>query len=134
MQITWEFLRSIGFRFTSSSVDRVPHMVCSLHQNQEVGLEVSPNSYRGSQMGDSWFVWLRSDLAHSKCRFCFIRHVDTEEQIIRLMESITDMPVVREEFDAEQFAESLAREREDCLRRFREYLEGNRFSRIPGGL
>lgn len=130
MQITWIFLRSIGFRFTSSSVDRVPHMVCSLHQNQEVGLEISPNNY----LGDSWFVWLRSDLAHSKCRFCFIRHVDTEEQIIRLMESITDRPVVREEFDAEQFAESLAREQDDCLRRFREYLDGNRFSRIPGGL
>lgn len=130
MQITWVFLRSIGFRFTSSSVDRVPHMVCSLHQNQEVGLEISPNNY----LGGSWFVWLRSDLAHSKCRFCFIRHVDTEEQIIRLMESITDRPVIKEEFDAEQFAESLAREQEDCQRRFREYLDGNRFSRIPGGL
>lgn len=130
MQITWEFLRSIGFRFTSSSVDPVPHMVCSVHRNQEVGLEVSP--CRGP--GDSWFVWLRSDLAHSKCRFCFIRHVDTEEQIVRLMEAITDRPVVREEFDAEQFKESLAREQEDCQRRFREYLDGNRFSRIPGGL
>lgn len=130
MQITWEFLRSIGFRFTSSSVDRVPHMVCSVHRNQEVGLEISPCYGPGC----SWFVWLRSDLAHSKCRFCFIRHVDTEEQIIRLMESITDRPVVREKFDAEQFKESLAREQEDCLRRFREYLDGNRFSRIPGGL
>lgn len=130
MQITWVFLRSIGFRFTSSSVDRVPHMVCSLHQNQEVGLEISPNSH----LGGSWFVWLRSDLAHSKCRFCFIRHVDTEDQIVRLMESITDRPVIKEEFDAEQFAESLAREQEDCQRRFREYLAGNRFSRIPGGL
>lgn len=130
MQITWEFLRSIGFRFTSSSVDRVPHMVCSVHRNQEVGLEVSP--CYGS--GDSWFVWLRSDLAHSKCRFCFIRHVDTQEQIIRLVEAITDRPVVREDFDAEQFQQSLAAETDDCLRRFREYLDGNRFSRIPGGL
>ena len=129
-QITWEFLRSIGFRFTSHGVDNTPHMILPVHQNQEVGLEICPNNFTRPD----WYIWLRSDMAHSKCRFCFLRYVKTEDQLTKLIEAITDSPVQREDFDAERFAESLKEEQADCLRRYKEYALNDRWGRVPGGL
>jgi hypothetical protein len=127
--ITWGFLRGIGFRLTSHHVDNTPHMLCSCHQNQEVGLELA-QSYHSTD----WFVWLRSDLAHSKCRFCFVRYVRTEDEIIKLLEAITGNRVCVEEFDLEVFRDSLEREKAECLRRYAEYARNERWGRIPGGL
>lgn len=104
--------------------------MCPVHINQEVGLEIAQVRPDSSE----WFVWLRSDMAHSKCRFCFLRHVDRQEQLTRLIESITDRPVVTEDFDRERFAESLAEEMKDCDRRYLEYCRNERFGRVPGGL
>lgn len=123
--ITHTTLRGIGFRLHSTDCDNSPHMVLALNSRCETALEICEPIQR------DWPVWLRSDIAHSRCRFCFLRGVEFMEQLERLIEAITDRPVQREEFDADQFAESLAREREDCQRRYQEYCRHQRWSHIP---
>lgn len=129
-EITWCFLRSLGFRFTSHGVDNVPHMVLIVDSQKEVAIEVSPSC----GITGGWTLWIRSDIAFAKCRFCFLRNVSTERQITGLIEAITDRPVAPQEFDREAFADSLLAEQADCRRRYKEYANGNRYGRIPGGM
>lgn len=128
--ITWWWLRRIGFRFCQAGVDNQPHMIVPVNQNQDTSLEVSRSQYRD---GNYWTVWLRSDISHSRCRFCFVRNVQTVGEIVRLMEAIGD-PVKDVEFDADQFRDSLEREWRDCRRRYHEYANDARWGRVPGGL
>jgi hypothetical protein len=125
--ITYEWLRSRGFRLQSHHVDNQPHMVLVLPGRNETALEVCA-SYDGC-----WIVWLRSDLAGSRTRFCFLRHVKTDDQVERLYQGITDSPLLPVEWDPKQFAEGLERERQDCERRYQEYCRKERYGYIPGG-
>ena len=128
--VTWHDLRRLGFRLDSHGVDNQPHMVCSVHPNQEVGLEIAPAiTPRGT-----WTIWLRSDMAHSRCRFCFLRHVTFVDELVGLIEAIQGRPVIDVEYDRDVFEQSLAREMEEAKRRYAEYCADARWGRIPGGL
>lgn len=127
-RITYETLRQRGFRITSTNVSDVPHMTFLLDRRMDTALEIAP-SYRHAT---DWCVWLRSDLAHSRCRFCYLRNVSRMEQVEALAAAIMDEPLPVEEIDVEQFAESLERERADCTRRYAEYCRNERWSYVPG--
>lgn len=126
--LTWWWLRRIGFRIDSGHLDRTPHLVLPLLRNQETALEIAPLITEGAR---DWFVWLRSDIAHSRCRFCFIRHVERVGELVRLINAMGGhLDVV--EFDADQYKESLEREARDCVRRWEEYGGKQRYAHIAG--
>ena len=129
--LTWWWMRRIGFPFAQPGVDNQPHMFAQVHRNMDTALEVSPSQYRD---GNQWTVWLRSDLAHSRCRFCYVRNVSTVGELVSLMEAISGQPVQDVDFDADQFQDSLEREWRDCRRRYHEYANDARWGRVPGGL
>lgn len=127
-QITYERLRASGFLLHSTDCSDRPHMVIVLSIRVDTALELSP--YHNDER--EWCCWLRSDLAHSRCRFCYLRTLSTMEQLGRLFAAITDTDLPTESIDETKFAESLAREREECTRRYREYCRNERFSYVPG--
>lgn len=122
--VTWWWLRRIGFRIVSTNCDSVPHMLWLTGSRQETGLEIS----RSYGPDGTWMVWLRSDLAGNRSRFCYIRDVQTVGQLVGLMEAMTDRPVGLVDFNHEQFDQSMAAEAEDCERRFKEYARNDRWS------
>ncbi len=126
--ITYEYLRSINFRILSTNVSPSVHLLWRFDNRMDLALEVAES---GGRTGRDWIVWLRSDLAHSRCRFCFVRCVETQEQIERLIEAITDRPVERVDFDRVQFEEALAEERVDAKRRYAEYCRDDRWGYYP---
>lgn len=127
--LTWWWLRRIGFRFANGGVDNSPHMICPINPRHDSSLEIA----RASGSTKHWTVWLRSDIAHSCCRFCYVRDVHTVGEIVRLIEAMGGS-VEQVDFDAEQYRDSLQREWRDCRRRYFEYANDQRWGRIPGGL
>lgn len=125
--LTYEWFRSRGFRLDSSHVDHHPHMVLILDQHERA-IEVSPSDVHQQE----FLVWLRSDMAHSRCRFIFARRACWSSQIESLYAGLTDRKLMEVQWDRTQFAESLEFERAECLRRCKEYQHGVRYSRIPG--
>lgn len=51
---------------------------------EDLGVEVAS----GAQ-GNEWFCWIRSDSAGRYSRFVHIRHLRTQEELIRLIEGLT---------------------------------------------
>ena len=127
MRITYEELRRRGFRIQSTNTSNVPHMVYLLDRKMDTALEIAPTHGHDSQ----WCVWLRSDIAHSRCRFCYLRTVSSMEQVENLVWGIMDESLPIEDIDVEQFAESLERERADCSRRFAEYCRNEQWGYVP---
>lgn len=121
-------LRCMGFRLDSTHVDNKPHMVCLLGGRLETSLEISECVYPGK-----WTVWLRSDLAGSRTRFCYLRTVERCNQVGALILAITDASPAIELRDEAEFHASLAMEAADCKRRYREYCRDARWPRVPGG-
>lgn len=105
----------------------MPHMVLML-DNYERALEVAPSHLSGHE----FLIWLRSDIAHSRCRFIFARRACWSSQIESLYAGLTDNMLLPVEWNKAQFAESLEMERRECLRRCKEYQRGDRLSRVPG--
>lgn len=126
--ISFPGLRGIGFRIASSNCSNVPHMVLVCDRRMDTAFEVAPCNVK-----PDWSVWLRSDLAHSRARFVFLRSVRYMHQLEKLIEAVTDEPPARVEFDQPQFDVAIAQEAEDCRRRFSEYCVGARWGSIPGG-
>lgn len=126
--VTYHLLREWGWRLDSPTGDPNPHMIYRLDPRIESALEISPYNQRM----DDWCVFLRSDIAHSRCRFVFLRSVKRMDQLADLIQAITDRPPQRVEFDADQFANSLAAERADCERRYHEYARNERWGHVPG--
>ncbi len=127
-QITYQRLREWGWRLHSTTTSPNPHMVRPLSSKLDTCLEIGP--YRDDEQ--EWCVWLRSDLAHSRCRFCYLRSAKTMSQLERLVEAIADVGMQRSEYDEATFAVSLQQEREDCRRRYAEYCRDERFSYVAG--
>ena len=123
--VSYWWLRRIGFRICSTNCDHTPHMLWLTRHRHETGLEISPSP--GPRDGN-WIVWLRSDLAGNRSRFCYIRDVQTVGQLVGLMEAMTDRPVELVDFDADQFDKSMAAEAKECKRRFNEYARNERWS------
>lgn len=125
--VSWWWLRRIGFRIVSTNCDHTPHMLWLTGHRHETGLEISPSP--GPRDG-TWIVWLRSDLAGNRSRFCYIRDVQTVGQLVGLMEAMTDRPVALVDFDHEEFDRSMAAEAEECRRRYAEYAKNCRWGNI----
>ncbi len=132
-KITWIGLRQLGFRLITTQSDARPHMLCSVNPHEEVGLEIAPYTAHENK----WCMWLRSDMAGSKARFCYIKSVETLEEVRVLIEAITGKPVEYHRTTPERESEIMAaveQEKLDCLRRRNEYLKDDRWCRVPGGL
>lgn len=125
--LSYEWFRSRDFRLDSSHVDHHPHMVLLL-DHYDRALEVSPSDVHQRE----FLIWLRSDIAHSRCRFIFARRACWSSQVESLYAGLTDKKLLDVSWDKDQFAESLRLERQECLRRCKEYQCGVRHSRIPG--
>lgn len=126
--ITYYWLRCIGFRITSTNCDNQPHMVYMLDSRMDTALEMSP-SVTGN---NNWCVWLRSDLAHSRARFCYVRTVEQRSQVMDLIKAIVGCAPTHEERDFTAFELSLADERKECQRRYSEYCRNERWGHVPG--
>lgn len=121
--LTYPLLRSRGFRIVTTQSSPSPHMARVFGRHDQA-LELSEPVDARQPSGDfGWFCWLRSDIAHSRCRFVFLRSVFTIEQLERLWLAITDTPLDEQPYDAEQFAQAIQREREDAERRYIEYAK-----------
>lgn len=127
-QITYEQLRQCDFRLHSTDCSDRPHMVLMLSTRSDTALELSP--YHDDER--EWCCWLRSDMAYSRCRFCYLRTLTTMSQLELLYLAITDKRLCTYTIDLVQFNESLEREREECKRRYHEYCRNERFSYVPG--
>ena len=55
--------------------------------SHDLGVELAPSVYTGQ-----WHCWLRSDVAHRYGRFLHVRHLSTQEDVIRLIEGLTGLP------------------------------------------
>jgi hypothetical protein len=125
--VTFFRLRCMGFRLDSTHIDNRPHMTYVLGHKQDTALEIAESVYPGK-----WTVWLRSDLAGSRTRFCYLRTVDRVEQLRALILAIADELPPNEERDEAEFVVALNQELADCSRRYHEYAAGNRWPRVPG--
>ncbi len=127
-QITPMWLRSIGFRICSTDADNQPHMFWMYDSRQEVGVEVS----RSTANKNAWTCWLRSYIPHTRCRFCFIRTVERQYEMLELLRGVSGQTPAENDIDELQFAESWERESVECERRYREYARHERWGRVPG--
>lgn len=89
--ITEDWLKEAGFKW--HQFDRQPDkhwllwlggaipgfMTCY----EDLGIEVAPTT------GGQWFCWLRGDSSGRYHRFIHIRHLDTTDQLVRLIEALT---------------------------------------------
>ncbi len=90
--ITAEWLKSVGFRQTWSKDEHHPHWVLwvgdsrrAFSGSDDIGLEISPPYHAD----DGWMCWFRSDASHSRGRFCYVRTLVTQEDVVRLFEGVT---------------------------------------------
>lgn len=103
--ITYEALRGIGFRLTIPFGNYQPHMRIPICRDVDSSLEIGPCGLKESD----WGCWIVSESSHRYGKFCFLRTSWTMAQVVHLYESLTDQSPKEEEFDADQFAESVAR-------------------------
>ena len=93
--ITEDWLRSIGFKW--HQFDRQPVKIWLLWLGavvfkggmfmgaDDLGIEVAQNP-------DDWSCWLRGDYSHRYSRFIFVRSLQTQQELIALIEAITGQP------------------------------------------
>lgn len=96
--ITEDWLKSVGFKW--SQFDRQPTKQWTLWLGscldcpdrrmfagtEDLGIELADGQ------NGTWFCWLRSDSAHRYHRFIHIRHLKTQDQVVRLVEAFTGLP------------------------------------------
>jgi hypothetical protein len=110
-EITYEWLRSRGFRIERPQVSHTPHMSIVVDRSGDSFLEVSPSS-----SSPEWFCFFRNDMASRRCKFVFVRMVQTKPQLEKLFEAIAGKELPVEEFDLERFKVSLVEISRDCDR------------------
>lgn len=95
--ISEDWLRLVGFKW--HQLDRQPSkhwlLWCgdavrakdgSLTSYEDIGIELASNR------DGSWFCWLRSDAAGRYHRFIHVRHMETQQDVVRLVEAVTGYP------------------------------------------
>lgn len=101
--ITVDWLKAVGFRVKPMhDHDPAPHLVLFFGDaagprrafvgSEDVGLEVSPTSVQrlaSYDTDDQWHAWLRSDASHSRGRFCHIRYLEFQDDLIRVVEALS---------------------------------------------
>jgi len=93
--ITAEWLASVGFKWHQLERQPEKHWLLWLasaydrHGPELCGVELAPWTERGVIL--DWHCWFRSDLAGRYSRFLFIRSLRTQQELIRLIEGVTDL-------------------------------------------
>ena len=118
-------LRLLDFRLDSSHVDHHPHMTWTYDTRTDCALEISCGH-------NEWLIWARSDLAHHKARFIFLRRATKIDDVIQLMEALRDSGINRVKRDRSEFMTAIEEEEEDCIRRRQEYCNDDRYPHTPG--
>lgn len=105
--ITEEWLEKVGFKW--HQLDRQPSkqwllwiggamlnsgMFASI---EDLGIELAPCWFKNRNGDDAgsighWFCWLRDDSSHRYHRFIHLRHLQTTEDLIKLIEGLTGQP------------------------------------------
>lgn len=90
--ITEDWLKSVGFKW--HQFDRQPNKHWLLWIGGSVGDRITSFEDMGVELAptmnrDSWFCWLRSDTAGRYHRFIHIRHIRTQDELIRIVEALT---------------------------------------------
>ena len=125
--ITYFWLRTHGWRIVATNTSPEVHMVYQCDRKLDTCLEIA----RCGENSSDWNVWLRSDLAHSRCRFCFLRVVYGTQQVASLIRAITDVDPPYEYRDEDEFNDMLAACREESKRHYAEYCKNDRWSYLP---
>jgi len=103
--ITFEILRSRGFRLWIPFGNYEPHMRIEINREHDSHLEIGRCGMRECD----WAIWIVSEMAQRYGKFCFLRGVWTIEQVAAVYKSLTDNPLPEEAYDPDQFHEALAR-------------------------
>lgn len=92
--ISEDWLKSVGFKW--HQFDRQPTkqwlLWCGIRSekswtdSEDIGVELSAGR------DGSWFCWARSDCAHRYSRFLHIRHIEFQDEVVRLVEVFTGLP------------------------------------------
>jgi hypothetical protein len=100
--ITEDWLKSVGFKWhqfdrqpdkqwllwLGGGLKQKPALTCS----EDIGIELAANTPpRDGEIKD-WFCWLRSDGAGRYHRFIHLRHIETRNDVIGLVEAISGRP------------------------------------------
>jgi hypothetical protein len=96
--ITEDWLRDCGFKW--SQFDRQPNKQWLLWLGgalgdswtgpEDLGLELANGAYNHkTKEHDHWFCWLRSDSSHRYHRFIHVRHIQTQAELISMIEGLT---------------------------------------------
>jgi hypothetical protein len=93
--ITEDWLKSVGFKWHQFDRQNEKQWLlwCGVRSRdnwgvdtQDIGVEVCGN------LDKNWFCWLRSDTAHRYSRFLHVRHMKTQDEVIKLVEAVTGLP------------------------------------------
>ena len=97
--ITEEWLKASGFKWHQFDRQPTKHWLLwlgsglkegpSLTSYEDIGIELA-----GDVPGkpEEWFCWFRSDAAGRYHRFIHIRHLTTQDEVIRLVEAVSGRP------------------------------------------
>jgi hypothetical protein len=90
--ITEDWLAAVGFKW--HQLDRQPGKQWLLWLGAAAERKVASFEDLGIELGkspldDRWCCWLRSDVAHRYSRFIHVRHLKTQDELIRLIEGLT---------------------------------------------
>lgn len=98
--ITARWLQEVGFRWHEETTTRVKHWTLWMgtclpgkvpcHGADDFGFELAPSIHPNHP--EEWHIWWRADYAHRYDRFLFVRMVETQEQLIALVEAVTGLP------------------------------------------
>lgn len=96
--ITEEWLQSVGFRWHQLERQPSKHWLLwlgdavrakdgGLTATEDIGIELAESLGRGG-----WFCWFRADCAGRYSRFIHLRHLTTQDEVIRLVEVVSGWP------------------------------------------
>lgn len=137
--ITEEWLKTVGFKWHEFERQSSKHWLLwlggglkqkpTLTSFEDIGIELAPGWWHnrdGERVGDAdWFCWLRSDAAGRYHRFIHLRHLSTQDDLIKLVEAISGWPWTPENhlYGSLHSPENAARIRKDCERADRRLVE-----------
>lgn len=102
--ITEDWLKSVGFKWHQGERQPYKHWLlwCGasarsrrmLASIEDIGIELAPawwQNRNGEDLGEigAWHVWFRSDVAGRYGRFLHVRHMECQDEIIKLVEAVT---------------------------------------------
>lgn len=115
--ITFDALRGRGFRLREGFADFEPHMRIEISRAVDTYLEIGRCGVHRTE----WTCWIVCEMSHRYGRFCFLRDVQSIEQVNALYFGLTDNDLPVEDYDASEFAEGVRMVREWCEKAWNAY-------------